>query len=127
IYSACKKMKRTALISIGGAICNFVVNISLIKFIGLYAASLSTFVSYIAMTAVRMKDVRKMVNIKYNYRHIAFVITVMILQASLCFMRNVFLDILNIVIGITFFTVLNKKMMITLWNKSLGKIRQKFA
>ena len=127
IYSACKKMKRTALISIGGAICNFVVNISLIKFIGLYAASLSTFVSYIAMTAVRMKDVRKMVNIKYNYRHIAFVITVMILQASLCFMRNIFLNILNIVIGITFFTVLNKKMMITLWNKSLGKIRQKFA
>lgn len=127
IYGACKKTKRNALTSMEAAICNILVNLALIKFIGLYAASLSTLVSYILAAVLRMKDVRKMVNIKYDYRHIAFIITVMILQASLCFMRNIFLDALNIVIGITFFTVLNKKMMITLWNKSLGKIRQKLA
>ena len=59
IYIAKKNTKSIAKTSIVSAIINIVVNLSLIKFVGLYAASISTLVSFLAMSINRYLDVRK--------------------------------------------------------------------
>ena len=59
IYIAKKNTKSIAKTSIVSAVINIVVNLSLIKFVGLYAASISTLVSFLAMSINRYLDVRK--------------------------------------------------------------------
>ena len=47
------------------AACNLVIDLLLIKKAGIYAASLSTMLSYLFLIVYRMADVRKMQNIYY--------------------------------------------------------------
>ena len=66
IYVAKKKTKEIAKTSIFAAIINIVVNVGLIKFIGLYAASISTVVAYFSMFVYRIIDSRKYVKLKVS-------------------------------------------------------------
>lgn len=68
ILAAFKDSKTTGSTTVTGAIVNFIVNIVLIKVIGLYAASLSTLVSYSVILLLRSKASKKYVDIKYNNR-----------------------------------------------------------
>ena len=71
VYVAKKLTKEIAKTSIIAAIINIVVNIALIKQIGLYAASISTVIAYFAMFIYRWIDVKKYVSIKTNKALIA--------------------------------------------------------
>lgn len=66
VYVAKKLTKEIAKTSIIAAIINIVVNIALINQIGLYAASISTVIAYLAMFIYRWIDVKKYVSIKIN-------------------------------------------------------------
>lgn len=66
IYVAKKKTKEIAKTSIFAAIINIVVNVGLIKFIDLYAASISTVVAYFSMFVYRIIDSRKYVKLKVS-------------------------------------------------------------
>ena len=56
--------------TIAGAIINVLVNLALIRFIGLYAASISTLVSYASTALYRRIDIRKYIKIKVNVKNI---------------------------------------------------------
>ncbi|MDE5630888.1 MAG: oligosaccharide flippase family protein, partial [Bacilli bacterium] len=64
IYIAKKMTKKVALTSAGAAFINIVVDFSLIKYIGLFAASISTVVAYMIMAIYRSFDLKKYVKIK---------------------------------------------------------------
>lgn len=66
VYVALKKSKEIAKTSIFAAIINLVVNIALIKFIGLYAASISTLVAFAATSIYRYIDVQKYVRFRIS-------------------------------------------------------------
>ena len=59
IYVAKKNTKAIANTSIVSAIINIAVHLSLIKFVGLYAAVISTFVSFFVMSIYRLIDIKK--------------------------------------------------------------------
>lgn len=61
------EIAKTTMIS---AAINIIVNIVLIPYIGLYAASLSTFVGYLVAMIYRIIDTRKYLCIKYNIKSI---------------------------------------------------------
>ena len=122
IYTANKNTKGIATTTFMAAICNLTINLALIKFIGIYAASVSTVVSYAVVGAVRMKECRKMVSIRYDKKHVIFVVLFLSLMCALCFVRNIYLDAANIIMSIIFFTALNKNIIITLWKKSSAKL-----
>ena len=63
VYVALKKSGEIAKTSFFAAIINIAVNISLVKWIDLYAASISTLVAYIVMTVYRYLDIKKYMNI----------------------------------------------------------------
>ena len=66
IYVAKKLTKKVAMTSILSAVINIVVDLALIKFIGLYASVISTAVAFASMTIYRHFDIKKYVKIKYN-------------------------------------------------------------
>ena len=63
VYVALKKTKEIAKTSIYAAIINIILNLIFIKYIGLYAASISTLIAYFIMSIYRFVDIKKYVNI----------------------------------------------------------------
>lgn len=81
IYVALKKTKEIAKTSILAAVINIVINILLIKYIGLYAASISTLIAYLAMSIYRYLDIQKYINIRLDFRFLlhSFICSIFIL------------------------------------------------
>ena len=126
IYVAFKKTKSVGITSMLAAICNLAVDISLVHFIGLYAASGSTLVSYLFLYLYRMKDVKKFVNITYDYKHIIFVTAIMVGECVLCVLRYWVFDIINIVLSVIVFIVLNKAFTVRMFNAGKKTITKFF-
>lgn len=125
IYIAYKKTKSLGITTVIAAACNLIVDLALIKFWGLYAASVSTLVSYLFLFVFRMINVKKIVSIKYDYRHIIIVFCILIVVSVLCFFQNTILDCINIVSGIIIFFVLNRVFVKTVWTKGTKMIGKK--
>ena len=96
VYIAQKKSKEIAKTSIYSAVINIVINVIGIKFIGLYAASISTLIAYLSMTIYRYFDVQKYVKIKLLYKKIGYIIAITIMDCLAYYVRK------NIICGITF-------------------------
>ena len=71
------------------AACNLLVDIVLINYIGLYAASLSTLVSYILLCVYRMVDLKKIVQIRYGVPHMLIVTFFLMITGGLCCIHNI--------------------------------------
>lgn len=67
-YLQGKKTRGAATTSIYGAIINLVIDLIFIRFIGLFAASISTFLGFFAMWLTRMQDIKNVFPIKIEYR-----------------------------------------------------------
>lgn len=74
VYVAKKMSKELAKTSVITAIINIVVNLILIKFIGLYAASISTFIAYFSVAVNRWFDIKKYITIKLNTKEITILL-----------------------------------------------------
>lgn len=108
IYVAYKDTKSVGVTTVAAAVCNLVVDVSLIKFIGLYAASGSSLISYLLLFIYRLLDIQKIVKVKYKWSHLLPVFCVLVIECALCFQRNVVLDCINLIFSILFFFLLNK-------------------
>lgn len=70
IYIALKRTKQVGISSIVGAILNFIINCALIEKIGLYAASISTALSFLVIVLYRAYDLNKVMKIKYDIKNV---------------------------------------------------------
>lgn len=123
IYVAMKRTKDISKTSFFAAVINIVVNLLLIKYIGLYAASISTAAAYLTMFIYRAIDCRKYVKLKLN---INMMVTILIAFALTFIMYYININWLNIVmlISIAVFSIIFNKNSF----KWLGKIvRRKFS
>lgn len=118
IYVAYKATKKIGITTAIAAVCNIIVNISMIFWAGLFAASISTLVSYVALFLYRIQDVRKIVHLCYNKKLIVTCTLVICVQCLLGAYRNLILDILNLIIGCIFFFVANRKLIYTFTMKT---------
>ena len=109
IYVAKKRAKDISKTSFIAAVINIVVNLALIKKIGLYAASISTIVAYLSMFIYRTIDCKKYVKFKLDIK-MMIILTLAYVFAFIMYYIN--LPILNVVmlIGIVIFSIIyNKK------------------
>lgn len=111
IYVAFKKSSKVGKSAFLGAFINVVVNIVFVKKIGLYAASLSTLVSYFVIIVYRIWDVRKFVTIKYNRLTIAISILLIITVSAINYINITKLNIMNFTIALIIALIINKKMI----------------
>lgn len=70
IYFAFKETKKVADTTIVSAIINLVVNVVLIKFIGLYAAALSSLLAYVVVVIIRYVSLNKRIEIKLSKKYL---------------------------------------------------------
>ncbi len=121
IYLAFKASKNVGFTTIGAAVINIIVDISLINFIGLYAASVSTLVSYICLFIFRSVNIRKLTTIKYNFKTFTVILLIMIAEVILFYQRTLVFNIINAVLGYSVCLLLNrdivKAMFITIGKK----------
>ena len=125
IYVAYKKATSVGITTAVAAAINLLVDLGLINYIGLYAASVSTLVSYVFLFIYRMIDVQKIVAVKYNIKHILFVIMVMVLESVLCFMQKPVLNVINVIIGFSFFAIANRTFSLNVLKKIKSFLRSR--
>lgn len=107
IYIALKLTKKVAMTSIYSAIINIVINLALIKFIGLYAACISTLLSYLIMSIIRYIDIKKYIKIRINIKNIVFIVALFIISIFSYYSNNVIINILSLIFIIICCLILN--------------------
>lgn len=108
VYIAKKMTKQVATVSIIGAIINIIVNVVFIKYIGLYAASISTAISYFVMMIYRHIDLKKYINIKYEKGLVIKTILIFTFSIILYYQKNLILDIINLLVVVIYAIIMNK-------------------
>ena len=125
IYVALKKTKEIARTSVYAAIINILINLLLINFIGLYAASISTLFAYLAISIYIFIDIQKYVKIKLDIRFIIVSIPVIIIIISFYYLKNVYLYLIGLLIAIIFAWKYNGKIIKKLYYIMINKIKGK--
>ena len=82
IYVANKETKKVGLTTALAAIVNVIINLSLIQFFGLYAASVSTLLSFAFLSAYRFNDIKKTTKLSTNTHMIA---SALVILTIMCF------------------------------------------
>ncbi len=109
IYVAKKITKEIAKTSIIAAIINVTINLGLIKWIGLYSASISTLIAYMSMFIYRYIDSRKYVKLNVNKNMVGSMILVLILSIYCYYRKYTILNIINAVIVFIYAVIINRK------------------
>lgn len=122
VYVALKKTKEIAKTSIYSAIINIVINLLLINFIGLYAASVSTLLSYFAMTIYRYIDIQKYIKIKINFKNVLTNLALAIVTVLSYYMRNNCICLICLIVLIIYAFTSNKKILISIKNIIFKKL-----
>ena len=124
IYLAKKMSKKVASTTIMGAIINIVINILLIKKIGLFAAALSTTISYFAMFVYRHYDLKKYVNIKYDKLLLVRSILIFAFIIWIYYSSNIYLQLFGLVIVVLYSIASNYKFLQETYHTIKNKIKR---
>ena len=109
IYVAKKKTKEIANTTIISAAINIIIDLALVKVIGIHAATVSTLLSCMTMAIYRTKDCQKYVKFKLNYRRL-MIFTIIFLIVSVTYLMNIlWLNIFSLVLVVAYITIENKK------------------
>ena len=123
VYIAKKMTKQVATTSIIGAVINIVVNLGLVKFIGLYAAAISTAVSYFVMMVYRHFDLKKYMTITYEKGLLIKTICIFIFVIVIYYQRNLYLDILSLVVVVIYSYWMNREFLKTSMNAVFHRLK----
>lgn len=125
VYVALKKTKEIAKTSIYAAIINIGINLLLIKFIGLYAASISTLIAYLAMSIYRLIDVQKYIKIKLDKKFIIVSVPVITVIIFIYYTKKVYLCLLGLLIAFIFAWIYNREVIKKIYIVMISKIKNK--
>lgn len=103
IYIAIKESKNMSISTTIAAVVNILINLILIRFIGIWSAAICSLLSNFLLAAYRYRDINK----NYYKMHVSnritiLTIVVLILQMVLFWQYNLILNIVNIVISLVY-------------------------
>lgn len=125
IYIANMKTKSIGITTIIAAALNFIINIVFIKKIGIFAASLSTAISYLFLMIYRLIDIEKFQKIRYPVAEMIFTELILVAMCIMCAFRTMPFYIINFVTGSVVFVVLNRELIKKMFNILLSKVKNK--
>ena len=121
IYIAHKKTKSVGITTMLAAAINLAIDFLLVNLIGITAGSVSTLIAYMFLYFYRIYDLRKIQPMKVNPRLQIYCFSMIVGMLFLCFLKTWYLDIINIIVGVIAFCMMNKAFL----NKILKKIRKR--
>ena len=122
VYVAKKKTAEIAKTTMIAAVLNIVVNLGLIKIIGLYAASISTFVGYFVTMIYRIIDTRKYLKIKYDIKQFIIIGISTVACCFIYYLNNKVISLLFLPVFIVFACLINKETIHSLIKMCISKI-----
>lgn len=125
IYIAHKKTKNVGGTTIIAAAINLIVDLALVDSIGIYAASVSTLLAYMFLAVYRMRNVLNFQYIKYNLGNIFCYVTFLVIMCILSWFDKLYLNILNIILGILFAVYINRELIKKIIIIGKSKIKKK--
>lgn len=123
VYIAKKMTKQVATTSIIGAVINLVVNLVLIRYIGLFAAALSTAISYFVMMMYRHFDLKKYMTITYEKGLVIKTVLIFVFAIVLYYQRNIWLDLVSLVVVVIYAVLMNKSFLKASYQTVCGKFK----
>ena len=108
IYIAYMKTKSVGITTMLAAVCNLVIDLLVVKKIGIYAASISTLISYLVLFVYRLIDVQKFQPLKINYGKMTVYFGCLMAMSILVAQRGIWLNLLNVVFGFCFAIIINR-------------------
>jgi len=121
IFVAIKQTRVVGTTTVIAAIINLGLDLLLIKWIGLYAGSISSVVAYLTMCLLRVRATQKYIAIKYDIKHISLIICVLTCQCAMCFLQIRLLNIINIILGIVICIIINREIIVIMYRKIVKK------
>ncbi|MEN8908363.1 MAG: polysaccharide biosynthesis C-terminal domain-containing protein [Clostridiales bacterium] len=106
-----------------GAIVNILINLSLINFIGLYAAAMSTAIGYIAMWLFRVFNKNALFKIKIEIKPFLILMVLVIISLCITLLESTIIDIIAILISVIVFIIFNRKIINSMINKAINVCR----
>lgn len=111
VYVALKKTKEIAKTSAFSAVINIAVNVALIRYIGLYAASISTLFAFLTMCVYRYFDIKRYIDFKLYKRNFFFAIGICIIVCAAYYMRNDAVQVVALIIVVVYSVAMNIDMI----------------
>lgn len=126
IYVAKKDTKAIAKTSFLTAIINIIIDLSLVNFIGVYAATISTLIAYMLMAIYRYYDVsKKYVKIKLNNKNLSVILIIGIIVILAYYTNVLFINVISLIICIIGIIALNKNSIIIIKEFIINKFKGK--
>lgn len=123
IYIADKRTKAIGITTTIAATINLGIDLILIPIIGMWAASLSTFVGYLFLFIYRIIDLKKYHKLTINYSHIVLWVGVLIVFSIVSFINNMICNYIVFAVGLGVFAYLNRIVISTIM-KNLMKYKK---
>lgn len=120
IYIAHKQSKKIGVTSLIAAVINFAVNILFIENVGLFAASLSTLISFLILTLYRYYDISKTYILRYDVRKFFIFVFSLIIVIFNYYFLNYLLLIIGVIASMIIFMIFNKEYLI----KIIGRVKK---
>lgn len=124
IYIAKKNTKSVSKTTLMAAVLNILLNIIFIKYIGLWAASLSTLASCLLLFIYRMIDVKKYMKLDFNYKLCFITLSIFAVGSMGYYYNNFILNFINLLLGITLTIYINKNNIQYILKKALKNIKK---
>lgn len=123
IYVALKKSVEIAKTSFGAAVINVLINVILIKVIGLYAASLSTLVAYAVMAIYRYFDLKKYVTVILNKTVVLWTIFIFIVNTVTYYVNSFLINCVMLFVVIIYSLIMNKSFIVSVYYSLTAKLK----
>lgn len=108
IYVAKKLTKEVAKTSFGAGVLNILINVFLVKYIGIFAATISTVLAFLIMSIFRIVDVQKYVKLKINFKEFSIVLLLFLISLLLYYFNNTLISAIYLVLVIIYVFIDNK-------------------
>lgn len=125
IFIAYKRTKSIGLTTVAAAVINLLTDIGTIKFIGLYAASGSTLVSYVFLFVFRLITVQKIIRVRFSKSHMLVTFLLIGVSCALYYCRSLPADVVNLLFGTAVFVALNRPFIKAVYKKAMKIVRKR--
>lgn len=121
-YLKIKSTTKILTTSIISGIINLIICVLLLKYIGLYASAIGSFIGYLVMFILRFKSSKNILKLEINTNKIILLTILTIIFSGIIIYNNSYLNYLMILISIFMFYLLNKEIIIWLYKLISKKI-----
>jgi len=122
VYLAKKLSKQVATTAVIGAFINIIINVLLIRRLGLYAASISTAVAYFVMMVYRHIDLKKYMNIKIEKGLILKTVIIFLGVIFIYYKNNFILNMFGFLVAFIYSFMINRNFLKSSFRTILGKL-----